>query len=235
MRFLRDVQIEVPYIQSRWLLGEVAGSAYVFDDVGGIILPNVGMPTLGLQSLAELDVQTSAQGGYSGALAGFTGSVAAYLFSNGVTIEGATARDPNGVSFNLFSAPGQASLVVAGANVQFSIWTGSQHTLTATGVISGWPQLVQGTYDPVAQLQTIYVDGAQVAQQALSGAVAGVTTGNTVLLTATSSATCVARGQDVAVYNGALSANRIAEHFQTFMQDSQDPHVLTYSPPGVTS
>lgn len=234
MTFLRDRQLEVPYVQSRWLLGEDAGSAYVSDDVGGLILVSTGSPVLGLQSLAELDVQTSAQGGYAGVISGFSASVAAFLLTDGITVEGVTARDPNGVSFNLFLAPGQASLVVVGTNVQFSVWTGAQHTLTASNVVLGWPQLVQGTYDPAAQLQTIYVDGVEVAQQALSGDIAGATTGNTTILTATSSSSCVARGQDVAIYNGALSANHVVEHFQTFMQASQ-PHALTYQPPGIDS
>src|ERR1700752_5037042 len=233
--FLRDIQLEDPIIISRWLLSEPAGSNAIADDVGGVQLVSTGTPTLGLPTLCDQGKLTSAQGGYSTQLDGFAAPVAAFLFESGVTLEGATARDPHGVTFNLFNAPGQAQLQIAGANVVFTVWTSASHALTATGVIIGYPQHIIGIYDPVAQLQQIYVDGALVASQALSGSVAVATTGNTQILVASSSSACVALGQDVAAYNGPLSVNRVVQHFQAFGQIWPDPgHALTYTKIGVT-
>lgn len=221
--FLRDVQTEHPYLISRWLMREAVGSQYVYDDTSGITLPITGAPVLGQPSLARKETLTSARGGSVGSTpAGFSASVASFALTSGVSVEGIVCMGPAMGTFNLFSAPGQTSLVVAGTSVQFSVWTGAQHTLTASGVLTGVPQHVIGTYDPVAQFQTIYVDGAQVAQQTLSGAVAASTTANTVLLTSAGT-NVVALGQDIAVYNGALPQSRVTEHFQAFAQVWTDP------------
>jgi hypothetical protein len=233
--FLRDIQLEHPYVLSRWLLSEPAGSSLVFDDVGGVILLRSGSPTLGEPTLCKGDVSTCCRGGYSTQQDYLQATVTAFALTAGVSLEGVTARDPNGVSFSLVDAPGQAQILVAGADVQFSVWTTSQSMLTASSVMSGWPQHVVGTYDPVAQLQELYVDGALVAKQMLVGAVAAATTGNTVLLQPTSSSSCVALGQDVAVYGGALQPSRVAQHFAAFAQVWPDPgHVVSYTPIGVT-
>jgi hypothetical protein len=217
------------------MLGEPAGTGYVFDDVGGLVLLILGTPTLGLPSLARGEQYTSARGGYTTQTNGFQAAVSGYLFGNGVTVEGATQWDyVNGSSFYLFNAPGQASLEITGAGVSFSVWTAAQHTLTAASVLTGPPQVVQGTYDPAGGLQAIYVDGALVASQALTGAVATVTTGNTQLLTAAASSATVALGQDIAIYDGALPQSRITQHFAAFMQQWVDPgHVFTYPYIGV--
>jgi len=235
-RFLFDAQLEVPSIVSRWLLAEVAGAPHVFDDAGGILLPTLGSPTLGIASMARGDGNTCAQGGYSSQLDGFSASVAAFDVVSGVSVEGITALDPHAVTFHLFTAPGQAQLDIAGAQISFSVWTTGQSTLTTTtSPLFGPPQLVQGVFDPGAQKQLIYVDGVLVASKTLSGSVATSTTGNTEVLVAGSASACVARGQDVAVYSAPLSANRVLEHYQAFAQQWLDPeHTRVYPYIGIT-
>jgi hypothetical protein len=230
-RFLRDAQLEVPYLESRWMLGEPSTFNYVFDDVGGIVLPAVGSPTLGLPPLVQDDPFTSARGGYTAQLDGFQASVAGFAFGSGVTVEGVTVQELiHGTSFYLFNAPGQAQLEVIGSGIAWSMWTGAQHTLTAASVLTGPPQIIQGTYDPTAQVQAIYVDGVLVASQVLSGTVAASTTGNTQLLVAAAASNTIALGQDIAVYNGALSQGRITQHFSAFMQIWSDPGHAQFYP-----
>jgi hypothetical protein len=206
--------------------------------VGGLVLSLLGTPTLGVPPIVKGDPSTCALGGYTAQLNGFQASIASFTLTNGCSVEGATSREyAHGTAYYLFNAPGQAQLTISAQDVSFSIWTAAQHTLTTTThPITGPPQLVEGVYDPVAQLQLIYVDGALITSQALSGSVAASTTGNTQLLVATTSSACAALGQDIAIYNGPLSANRALEHFQAFQQEWLDPgHVHAYPYIGVTS
>jgi hypothetical protein len=171
-----DVQNEVPSLISRWGLGDDVGSAMVVDDIGGINLLTIGTPVLSLPSLIKDDViGTSALGSVGNYFSSV--DVAPYALSHGLTIEGLSTADPNGNAFNLFSAPGQAQLQLSGFNVIFNVWietsnyqTFTLHTLTAAGVLTGWPQHIIGTYDLVSGLQSIYVDNQLVASQGLSGA-----------------------------------------------------------------
>lgn len=229
-RYLRDAQVEVPYIDSRWLLGESAGTTYVFDDVGGIYLQAIGSPTLGQPPLVRGDQYTSAMGGYTAQANGFGAAVTGFSLLSGATVEGVTCQElKNGTSFYLLNAPGQAQLQVTGSGISFSVWTAAQHTLTASNVLTGPPQIIQGTYDPTGQVQAIYVDGVQVASQVLSGSLAATTTGNVQILTAVSASATIALGQDVAIYGGALPQSRITQHFHAFAQQWQDPaHSFTY-------
>ncbi len=169
--FLRDIQTEHPNLVSRWLLTEQVGPL-IYDDIGGFQLIATGTPSYNLPSLCKGDRFSSVQGGYSAQVNGWEAPVEGFDFSDGVMIEAITARDPNGTEFSVFYSPGQARLQINGANVVFTVWTTASHALTATGPIIGYPQHVVGIYDPVAQLQQIYVDGVLVASQALSGVVA---------------------------------------------------------------
>lgn len=229
-RYLRDSQLEVPYLVSRWLLGEPSSLGYVYDDVGGIVLLPTGSPTLGLPSMVGADTLTSAMGGYT-AQQNYFSTAASFSLTAGVTVEGVTVQEyVHGSSFYLFNAPGQAQVQVSGAAVNFSVWSPTQNMLlTVTNVLTGPPQLVTCTYDPVALLQTIYVDGVQVAQQSASGPVASSTTGAVQLLAPVANVATTALGQDIAVYNGALSPSRVTQNFAALMQQWQDPgHVYTY-------
>jgi hypothetical protein len=234
--YLRDLQTTLPSIISRWLLTEPSGPI-VYDDVGGIELIAIGSPTLGLPSLAKGDQYTSAQGGSPDLVpSGFGASVTEFALSEGVSVEGISAADPNGIEFSIFNAPGQAQLQISGADVVFTVWTSSSNALTASGPIIGYPQHIVGTYDPVAEIQAIYVDGNLVASQSLTGSVASSTTDDTQLLyQPTPETACIALGQDIAIYGGALSANDVLTNFQAFAQVWPDPgHTMTYAPIGVT-
>lgn len=230
-RLLRDAQVEIPYLNSRWLLDEPAGHSYVYDDFGGLVLPTTGSPVLGSPSMIRGDSFTSAVGGYTSQINDFSAAISGFTFASGVTIEGVTTAALSG-SFYLFNAPGQAQLEISsGGSVSFGVYAvgPTLHTLTASSVLLGPPQLVQGTYDSVANIQAIYVDGVEVASQALTITVNEDTTGNTQLLQPASNVATVAQGQDVAIYDGALPPNRITEHFAAFMQQWLDPgHVMTY-------
>jgi hypothetical protein len=237
--YLAETQNEVPFLISRWLLAEPSTASSISDDVGGISLSLLGSPTLGVPPIVKGDPSTCALGGYTSQLNGFTASVASFSFTSGCSIEGATSREyAHGQAYYLFNAPGQAGLTISGQDVSFNVWSGGSNVAltSSTHPITGPPQLVQGIYDPVAQRQAIYVDGALVISQTMSGSVATSTTGNTQLLVATTSAACYALGQDIAIYNGPLSANRVLEHFQAFQQEWQDPgHVHAYPYIGATT
>jgi hypothetical protein len=221
--YLRDAQVELSYLVARWLLDDASGPG-VADDVGGILLLQSGSPTLGVQGLCRGDRLTCALGGYTAQANYFSAPVTAFILSSGASIEAVTALDPNGQTFSLLSVPGQAQLVVANQDLQWTVWIGATaHLLAASSVLVGYPQHVVGAYDPVAQVQAIYVDGALAASQTLSGAVGTPATGATAILEPSGTSACAALGQDVALYDGALSASRVAHHFRAFAQVWAEP------------
>ncbi len=234
MTLLRDKQSEIPYLQSRWLLKEPAGSNFITDDISGVILGKTGVPSLGIASMCKGDSYTCASGGYSSGVAnGFQATSVNFNFTNGVTLEAVVAADPKAGAGNIFLANGQAGLSISANLVTFTVWIGGTGTAFAsTPALSGWPQIVHGTYDPVADLQCLYLDGALVSQGSRSGSVSSTSTSVSAL---TGSSASVIQAQDIAVYNGALSANRVLQHFQAFAQIWYDPaHVRSYTPIGVT-
>ena len=235
MTLLRDRQVELPYVQSRWLLREAAGGLTVTDDVSGVILTATGSPVLGLTSMCKGDSYTCASGGYaSGTPSGFTASSVNVNLVNGITLEAVVAADPKAGAGNIIAIGGVASLEISLNYVSFTVTIGgtSEAFGSTMSPLSGWPQLVHGTYDPVSQTQCLYLDGVLQSQGSRSGATA---TSETSVSLLTGSSNSVIQAQDVAVYNGPLSANRVLEHFNAFGQVWYDPaHVLSYTPIGVT-
>lgn len=185
-------QNEIASLISRWRLSEPVGSAFVTDDVGGIRLLTIGAPTFSLPSMTKDDAVATSVMGANNAYFSSLG-VAAYTLSSGLTLEATTKIDPLSNAFNILAIPGQTTLRVSGADVIFDVWIGTVlHSLTATGVLLGWPQHVVATYDTLTALQVIYVDGARIDSAGLSGSVGTTVTKLTTGTTNTASLTITA-------------------------------------------
>jgi hypothetical protein len=230
-QLLKDIQTEVPFITNRWKLDDVIDSTFITDDVSEFPMSVIGSPTFGRPGLNKQDTQTSALCGYATQRNHFEQALAAYPLGNGLTVEGITAKEPNGANFELFEMPKQFAVAIqGGSTISFYVWIGvTEHILTAAKVLMGHPQLVQCVYDPIAKLQAIWVDGTKVAEHALEGTVGSTITGNAKMLYANALTRTEAIGQDIAIYAGPLSQQQITEHFQAFKQILQDPaHSRTY-------
>lgn len=191
MLFLADRQNELSGILlNRWRCSDPIGAPILIDDVGGISLLTVGTPAFQMPSMGKYDVGSSSVMGSASSYFSLVGQ-AGRPFSNvggwGGALEGCTATEPNGNSFNLIAIPGQMTLEIAGSSVLFIVWSGafggpySPNTVVGTNVLGGWPQHVVGLFDPSNNEQSIYVDGAKVA----TGSAANGSLGTSVQITTT--------------------------------------------------
>jgi hypothetical protein len=222
--FLSDAQLQVPSIVSRWMMDDTASSQYVKDDVGGISLVEVGMPALQQLSLERHRLSSSGYGWYAQSTSTFnywSASVTGFVATNGITVQGVTAQEPNGQNYHVFNAPGQVYLdVVAGTGVTFGVYTTKLYTVSSPNVLSGRAQLITGSYDPIAGIASLYVDGVLVNSLPVTGTVVAATTGRTTLLQPlgvhAGNYFCI--GQDIAVYSSPLSKGNVSMQQQAFLQ-----------------
>lgn len=180
MSILSQVQLEHPFIISRLKMSDSASAQVAVDDVGGLSFPVIGSPERQLSSIVSGDTSPCSCG--LGSANYWEAVLQPWVLTNGLAVEAVCVRDPYGGNLTLFAAPGQFELKALNEQLSWTVKTAANHTLTAAAQLHGWPQHVVCNYDIAAGLQSIYVDGALVASQALSGAISNALSGNVVLL-----------------------------------------------------
>lgn len=238
---LAQVQQESDYLLMQWPLDEPSGSSFVRDLINGLALIPTGSPVLGENPMVRGDISTSMLGGYgSNGSGGFTpwyfGGSVATTSATAVTLEAVTASEPNGRSFTAY-LDASNSIEVSGSSVVAKL---AGVSLTATGVLVGLPQLVTVTASKEDGNFTIFVDGnvAAASSQAWSSgfSIGGTTSIGNGFGYSSGYPLTISRVQDVAVYEGCLSANDVLRHAQAFMQYLDDPgHVRSYTKPGAST
>lgn len=129
--------------------------------------------------------------------------------------DGASGIIPLVLSWNIDGAAGSQG------RLGFGWWTGSSYVsvnAAATALTAGLHHIV-GVYE-TANILRIYVDGAEVATSGTVAARGSSTTLNTINVGARSDGTSPIDGRihDLAIYNGALSADRVAAHWTAVQQ-----------------
>ena len=180
MSILSQVQLEHPFIISRLKMSDSASAQVAVDDVGGLSFPVIGSPERQLPSIVSGDTSPCSCG--LGSANYWEAVLQPWILTNGLAVEAVCVRDPYGGNLTLFAAPGQFELKALNEQLSWTVKTAANHTLTAAAQLHGWPQHVVCNYDIAAGLQSIYVDGALVASQALAGAISTALSGNVVLM-----------------------------------------------------
>lgn len=233
MNTLAQLQLEHSFILTRLKMADSAASQIAADDVGGLSFPIVGAPERQLPSIVSGDLSASSCG--LGTMNFWEAILSAWILTGGLAVEVVCVRDGHGGNINIFIAPGQFELKANNEEISWTVHTTANHTLTVAKVLYGWPQHVVCNYDIVAGIQSIYVDGALVASQTLSGAINNALIGNVVLLKGETT-NSQAPGQDIAIYGAPLSEKQIKRHFQAFRQILPDPgHVRQFAQIGVNT
>lgn len=180
---LPDAQDELSgSLLARWKCSDPGTQLFDDADVSStnLALSVVGTPIFHAPPLDRGDnrfysVYGSVGNYFTSAFSAGTTNVQAFGSLQGITLEGLTAAEPNGNGFNLLSMPGVATLAVNGTDLVFTVWHGATPTaMTASGVLSGWPQHVVAVWDTVGGVESICLDGALVASAPISGGTVAV-------------------------------------------------------------
>jgi hypothetical protein len=216
---------------ARWRFEETSGTTFA-DDVGGKTVTISGSVTPGSAATGPFPGQ-GVGADFTGGRVTATGittwrpqTVEALVYLDSVPSTSNTARIPiyrsdSGatplvLSWNIDGTSGNQGKLGVGWFTNASVWV--QVSASAASVTPGLRHIV-GVYNGTTTL-TLYVDGAQVATGTVAsrGTITGA--GDTLNIGARNDGTFPLDGRiyDLAVYNGALSAGRVAAHYTASQQ-----------------
>ncbi len=220
----KTVEADAPV--SWWRLGESAGTVAA-DKTGTNPGAYLSGTTLGAASLVATESSNTAVAfdGAKGAVK--VASSSSLNLSSPFSLEAwiKPSKLPTAGSFSSVLTKAESySLQFNGPNLEFTvIQSGTRHRLQAPSgtIVAGNVYHVVGTYDGTTQ--RLYVNGAQVASAALSGPAS--VTANSLYLGSWAGGEEFLTGviDEAAVYNKALSAARIAEHYAAATKASLQP------------
>ena len=210
---------------SYWRLGEASGTTTAADQRGVNPGAYVNAPTLGAASLLSAEPTDKA--------VGFDGvndqvrvpSSATLSLTSPLTLEAwikPSALPASGQFASILTKAESYSLQFNGPKLEFTIMqSGVRKRLQAPSgaIVAGQTYHVVGTYDGTTQ--RLYINGAQVASAALTGAV--TTNSNPLLIGSWDSTSEFFKGtiDEAAVYGSILGASRVLAHYNAGTSTSQ--------------